>query len=44
MVDYNLLPYQEELKAKAEAFTKEHITPHAIALDKADRLRPSSTR
>ncbi len=38
MVDYKLLPYQEELKAKAEAFTKEFITPYAIALDKADEI------
>ena len=38
MVDYRLLPYQEELKAKAEAFTKEHITPFAIELDKADEI------
>lgn len=38
MVDYNLLPYQEELKAKAEAFTKKYITPHAIELDNADEV------
>lgn len=38
MADYKLLPYQEELKAKAEAFTKEYITPHAIELDKADEI------
>ncbi|MCF2140509.1 MAG: acyl-CoA dehydrogenase family protein [Candidatus Lokiarchaeota archaeon] len=38
MVDYNLLPYQQELLEKARAFTKEHITPHAVELDRADEI------
>ncbi|TFH30587.1 MAG: acyl-CoA dehydrogenase [Promethearchaeota archaeon] len=38
MVDYNLLPYQKELQDKAIAFTKEHITPYAVELDKADKM------